>query len=157
VKEVKPFINIPKSEWADFKKKGIRDCDFYRADVMSEGGNTITEKLKIILKNDNYKFQENISGRLFTSDIGFTDNGEAYSRFWNKYGRPPAEEYRQYIIDRRDLLVPQNIREVKGSFFTPAIWADKSKEYLADVFGNNWQNDYYIWIARRERETCSRD
>jgi hypothetical protein len=97
------------------------------------------------LKNDNYKFQENISGRLFTSDIGFTDNGEAYTRFWNKYERPPAPVYQQFIIDRRDLLVPQNIREVKGSFFTPKIWADKSKEYLAAVFGDNWQEEYYIW------------
>ncbi|MDR0645208.1 MAG: hypothetical protein LBG05_09975, partial [Treponema sp.] len=145
VKEVKPFVIIAKEEWVEFKRKGILDCDFYRADVMSEGGNTITEKLKIILKNDNYKFQENISGRLFTSDIGFTDKGEAYSRFWNKYERPPAPVFRQFIIDRRDLLVPQNIREVKGSFFTPKIWADKSKEYLARVFGDNWQEEYYVW------------
>jgi hypothetical protein len=113
--------------------------------MMSLDGNTITEKLKIVLKNDNYKFQENISGRLFTSDIGFTDNGEAYTRFWNKYERPPAPVYQQFIIDRRDLLVPQNIREVKGSFFTPKIWADKSKEYLTAVFGDNWQEEYYIW------------
>jgi hypothetical protein len=113
--------------------------------MMSSDGNTITEKLKIVLKNDNYKFQENISGRLFSSDIGFTDNGEAYTRFWNKYERPPAPIYQQYIIDRRDLLVPQNIREVKGSFFTPKVWADKSKEYIASAFGDNWQNEYYIW------------
>jgi hypothetical protein len=145
VKEVKPHINISKTEWIEFKRKGILDCDFYRADMMSEGGNTITEKLKIVLKNDNYKFQENISGRLFTSDIGFTDNGEAYSRFWNKYERPPAPVYQQFIIDRRDLLVPQNIREVKGSFFTPKIWADKSKEYLAAVFGEGWQEEYFVW------------
>ena len=145
VKEVKPYINIPQDEWTEFKQKGILDCDFYRADMMSSDGNTITEKLKIVLKNDNYKFQENISGRLFTSDIGFTDNGDAYTRFWNKYERPPAPVYQQFIIDRRDLLVPQNIREVKGSFFTPKIWADKSKEYMASVFGDNWQNEYYIW------------
>ncbi|MDR1278250.1 MAG: hypothetical protein LBK02_05825 [Treponema sp.] len=161
VKEVKPFVNIPKEEWAEFKQKGILDCDFYRADVMSAPAqapdlgenagvfstkfNTITEKLKVILKNDNYKFQENISGRLFTSDIGFTDNGEAYSRFWNRYERPPAPVFQQFIIDRRDLLVPQNIREVKGSFFTPKIWADKSKEYLAHVFGGNWQEEYVVW------------
>jgi hypothetical protein len=145
VKEIKPFINIPKAEWAELKQKGILDCDFYRADVMSDGGNTITEKLKIVLKNDNYKFHENISGRLFSSDIGFTDGGAAYNRFWNRYERPPVLEYRQHIIDRRDLLVPTNIREVKGSFFTPKIWADKSKEYLAKVFGENWQEEYYVW------------
>ncbi|GHU22108.1 hypothetical protein FACS1894172_06610 [Spirochaetia bacterium] len=100
---------------------------------------------KIILKNDNYKFQVVFGGRLFSSDIGFTDDGTAYKRFWNKYGRPPAQIYQQYIIDRRDLLVPQNIREVKGSFFTPKIWADKSKEYLASVFGADWQDEYYVW------------
>ncbi|MDR0539153.1 MAG: hypothetical protein LBG74_01435 [Spirochaetaceae bacterium] len=49
-----------------------------------------------------------------------------------------------------DLLIPQHIREIRGSFFTPKIWADKSKEYLADVFGSDchgsdWQNEYYIW------------
>ncbi|MDR0760215.1 MAG: hypothetical protein LBF74_08905, partial [Treponema sp.] len=145
VKEVKPFVNIAKEEWTEFKQKGILDCDFYRADVMNEGGNTITEKLKIILKKDNYKFQENISGRLFTADIDFTDNGEAYRRFWNKYERPPAPVFRQFIIDRCDLLVPQNIREVKGFFFTPKIRVDKSKEYLAHVFGDNWQEEFFVW------------
>jgi len=145
VKEVKPYINIPKDEWIEFKQKGILDCDFYRADIMSSEGNTITDKLKIVLKNDNYKFQEHISGRLFSTDINFTDKGEAYTHFWNKYARPPAPVYQQFIIDRRDLLVPQNIREVKGSFFTPKIWADKSKDYITDVFGKNWQDEYYIW------------
>jgi hypothetical protein len=147
VKEVEPAINISKDDWADFKANGILECDFYRADIMSIDGSTISisEKLKIILEKDNYKLQERIKGRLFSTIIGFTDNGEAYRRFWNKYERPPANEYQQYIIDRRDLLVPQNIREVKGSFFTPKIWADKSKEYLARVFGDNWQGEYYVW------------
>ncbi|MDR0785555.1 MAG: hypothetical protein LBE74_06705 [Treponema sp.] len=48
-------------------------------------------------------------------------------------------------MDRRDLLTPQNIRETKGSFFTPRAWADKSKEYLAEAFGDNWQEEYYVW------------
>jgi len=145
VKEVKPYINIPKDEWTDLRNAGILDCDFYRADIMSSEGNTITEKLKIILEKDNYKLQENIKGRLFSTTINFTDGGTAYHQFWNKYNRPPAHEYQQYIIDRRDLLVPQNIREIKGSFFTPAIWVEKSQEYLEAVFGKNWQDEYVIW------------
>jgi hypothetical protein len=113
--------------------------------MMSTGGNTITEKLKIVLRNDNYKLQENIEGELFINDIGFSDGGAAEARFWNKYERPPAKEYQEYIIDRRDLLLFGNIRERKGSFYTPKIWADKSKEYLAQVFGDNWQEEYYVW------------
>jgi hypothetical protein len=65
--------------------------------------------------------------------------------FVHKYQRPPLEEYQAHIIDRRDLLVPQNIREVKGSFFTPQIWVKKSQEYLTRVFGKKWQDEYYIW------------
>ena len=144
-KEVKPLINIPKDEWDDLKKSGILDCDFYRADIMSSDGNTITEKLKIILEKDNYRLKENIKGRLFSTTIDFTDGGTAYRQFWNKYERPPAQEYQQYIIDRRDLLVPQNIREMKGSFFTPAIWVEKSQEYLEAAFGKNWQDEYVVW------------
>jgi hypothetical protein len=145
IKEVKPFINISKDDWSEFRRLGIHDGDFFRADVMSEGGNTITERIKIVLKSDNYRFNEKIHGRLFTSDIDFTDKGAAYNRFWNKYERPPAEVYQKFIVERRDLLSSRNIRETKGTFFTPKIWSDKSKEYLAEVFGDDWQEKYYIW------------
>jgi hypothetical protein len=50
-----------------------------------------------------------------------------------------AKEYWDCIADRRDLLVPQDIRERKGSFFTPQIWVQKSPEHLTKVFGENWQ------------------
>ncbi|GHU25959.1 hypothetical protein FACS1894164_16350 [Spirochaetia bacterium] len=142
VKEIKPFINISKEDWTEFKKNGVLDCDFFRADMMSSGGNTITEKLKIILRNDNYKFQAVFGGRLFASDIDFTDGGTTYKRFWNKYERLPVETY---ITERRDLLVPENIRERKGSFFTPSIWVKKSQAYISKVFGADWQDEYYVW------------
>ena len=41
--------------------------------------------------------------------------------------------------------MPQDIRERKGSFFTPQIWVEKSQSYLAQVLGETWQDDYYIW------------
>ena len=43
------------------------------------------------------------------------------------------------------LLVPQDIRERKGSFFTPQIWVEKSQSYLSCVLGEAWQEEYYIW------------
>jgi hypothetical protein len=49
------------------------------------------------------------------------------------------------VIDRRDLLVPQNIREMKGSFFTPQIWVEKSQEYIEKALGADWQDEYVIW------------
>jgi hypothetical protein len=41
--------------------------------------------------------------------------------------------------------VPQNIREIKGSFFTPRIWVEKSQEYIEKALGANWQDEYVIW------------
>jgi hypothetical protein len=145
VKEVKPTINISADRWRKYKKEGILDGDFFIADMMSKDGTSIAERILIVLENNKYKLKKEIAGDLFKFEIGFTDGGGAYTRFWNRYERPPAEEYRQYIIGRRDLLVPQNIREVKGSFYTPAIWVEKSQEYLEKVFGPDWQEEYYIW------------
>ncbi|GMO61387.1 MAG: hypothetical protein Ta2A_07460 [Treponemataceae bacterium] len=145
VKEVMPTINMGQAQWEKYKKKGLLDCDFYLADIMSDGGNTIDEKLNVILENDIYKLQEEIENEMWSRPINFTDDGAAYRRFWNRYERPPKEEYQQYIIGRRDLLVPQNIREIKGSFFTPPEWVEKSQEYLARVYGEDWQDEYYVW------------
>jgi hypothetical protein len=54
-------------------------------------------------------------------------------------------EAKKNIIERRDLLVPQDVRERKGSFFTPKIWVELSQKYIADVFGEDWQDEYYVW------------
>lgn len=75
----------------------------------------------------------------------FNDNQKAHTAFWNLYERPPKEEYWSYIIDRRDLLVPSDIRERKGAFFTPQIWVSKAQSYLAKALGENYQSEYYIW------------
>jgi hypothetical protein len=67
---------------------------------------------------------------------------------YNLHYKTPAGGYMAYyldIFDRRDLLVPQNVREVKGSFFTPAIWVEKSQEYIEKTLGADWQDEYVIW------------
>jgi hypothetical protein len=75
----------------------------------------------------------------------FTDNQKAHNVFWAKYERPPLEDYWDYIIERRDLLVPQDVRERKGSYFTPKIWVELSQRYIADVLGEDWQDEYSVW------------
>jgi len=138
---VKPTIAV---DWENgaYKYK-IFERDFYLADLISENDETI-EKLLVQLKKTYYKTEVNISERFF-SEIEFTDNGAAYRIFWNKYRRPPKDIYRQEIKNRQDLLVLPNFRERKGAFFTPQIWVEKSQEYIADVLGEKWQEEYYIW------------
>lgn len=43
------------------------------------------------------------------------------------------------------MLVDQDIRERKGAFFTPRIWVDKACEYLSKTFGEDYEDEYYIW------------
>jgi hypothetical protein len=144
VEMVKPSIAI---DWEIAKMKGIIDGDFYLADLLSQENVTLKEKLFVLLKKTNYELDRQIDDMgLFTSkSVSFKDDGLSHRHFWELYVRPPKEEYWDYIVDRRDLLVPQDIRERKGSFFTPQIWVQKSQEYLTKAFGDNWQDEYYVW------------
>ncbi len=141
---VKPTIAV---NWEIAKQNGIIDGDFYLADLLSSENYTLKEKLFVLLKKDHYLVDRKITemGMFSSLRTDFTDNQVAHTQFWNKYERPPREDYWDYIIERRDLLVPQDIRERKGSFFTPQIWVELSQKYLKDVLGEDWQNEYYIW------------
>lgn len=133
--------------WDVAKKSGIIDGDFYLADLLSHENITLKEKLFVLLKRDHYELDRklNESGLFSHSETSFTDKQVGHTQFWNKYDRPPKEEYWDYIVERRDLLVPQDVRERKGSFFTPQIWVELSQKYLTDTLGEDWQDEYYIW------------
>ncbi|EOX0011090.1 hypothetical protein ACO21R_000846 [Campylobacter upsaliensis] len=143
---VAPSISI------DFEaeKPDILSSDFYLADLLSENNNTkaILDSLRVLLQSDFYKVKlekrANSTSFNFT-EFGFSDNQKAHTAFWNLYERPPKEEYWSYIIGRRDLLVPSDIRERKGAFFTPQIWVSKAQSYLEKALGENYQSEYYIW------------
>ena len=144
IEMVKPSIAI---DWNKAKSKGIIDGDFYLADLLSQENVTLKDKLYVLLKKKNYELDRQLDDMgLFTSKtVEFKDGGRSHKHFWEIYVRPPKKEYWSYIIDRRDLLVPQDIRERKGSFFTPQECVNKSQEYLTKAFGENWQDEYYVW------------
>ena len=141
---VKPTINI---NWEIAKKAGIIDADFYLADILSKENNTLGEKLFVLLQNDHYVLDREIkdTGLEEYKRAQFSDNQKAHTQFWNRYARPPRREYWDDIVNRRDLLVPQDVRERKGSFFTPARWVELSQQYIAAELGENWQEEYYVW------------
>ena len=144
LKEVKNTISF---NWDIANKDGIIDGDFYLADLLSTENITLKEKLFVVLKATKYelnKYQDKY-GAFTSSKVDFNDLQKAHNLFWNKYQRPPKEAYWEYIIERRDLLVPQDIRERKGSFFTPQIWVELSQKYLTEILGEDWQDEYYVW------------
>jgi very-short-patch-repair endonuclease len=144
LQKVKPSLIV---NWELAKKANIIDGDFYLADLLSEQNQSLSEKLYVLLKGNHYELDKKLddSGFFQYKQTNFSDNQTAHTQFWNRYKRPPKKEYWDYLVERRDLLVPQDVRERKGSFFTPQIWVEKSQEYLTDVLGENWQDEYYIW------------
>ena len=145
LQDVKPTIQI---DWEKAKKQGIIDADFYLADLLSKDNESIKNSLFVLLKQNLYLMYRKDKDELGLQDatqVMFNDGQSAYRRFWSIYDRPPRKEFWNYIIERRDLLVPQDVRERKGSFFTPQKWVELSQKYLEDVLGENWQDEYYIW------------
>ncbi|MGP1363509.1 MAG: hypothetical protein ACTTKZ_07480 [Bacteroides sp.] len=142
--QVQPSIDV---DWSILKKQNIIDGDFFLADLLFENNQSLKESLFVLLQDHRYILDRKIElgGFLSEKQVFFKDQQKAHAQFWSIYQRPPKEEYWDYIINRRDLLVPQDVRERKGSFFTPKIWVDLSQKYLADVLGENWQDEYYVW------------
>lgn len=146
---VKPIIDV---NWDDLKKANIFDNDFYLADLFVDDRDTQSidddlttrDNLFVVFKNQGYKIAKENIKQMFDATINLK-NKDAYLQFWKRYKRPPIKEFQDYIIERRDLLVPQDIRERKGAFFTPRKWVELSQKYLTDYLGENWQEDYYIW------------
>ncbi|MBQ9212950.1 MAG: hypothetical protein IJ150_03320, partial [Bacteroidales bacterium] len=153
---VMPSIN---ADWKKLSKDlGVYDRDFFLAELNIDDNNTTdinddknaypdfyitfsaaAQKSYSLIRKDNFGYD-------VTYSFGFKKGGlEKYAEFWKRYKRPPKNVYWNYIISLLDLLVPQDVRERKGAFFTPQIWVEKSQKYLADTFGKDWQENYYIW------------
>ena len=147
--QVKPCINF---DWVEGRKQNILDSDFYIADLFVDDKGTsaidddtpLNDNLFVVFKNSHYEIAKENIKQIFDASIQI-NNKEVYEQFWKKYKRPPLEEIQHHIVDRKDLLVPQDIRERKGAFFTPKKWVALSQQYIADVLGEDWQDDYYVW------------
>jgi hypothetical protein len=146
---VKPTIGV---NWDDLKKANILDSDFYLADLFVDDRDTqqigddltLRDNLFVVFQNEGYKIAKENLKQMFDATIPIQDK-TAYQSFWKRYKRPPLKEFQDYIIERRDLLVPQDIRERKGAFFTPRKWVELSQKYITDYLGEDWQEEYYVW------------
>lgn len=68
-----------------------------------------------------------------------------YRNFWNIYHRPPEKEYRNYLLARRESLLPMDEQKFKGAFYTPLHIVDKAYDQLKATLGANWQKNYIVW------------
>jgi hypothetical protein len=123
--------------------KGVNPEDYallFFADIMSDGTVSTHKNLpaELLHKNDEPVFS--LNGHIY--ELG---SREGYRRFWAIYHRPPKAEYRDYLLERRDSLIPIDERAFKGAFYTPLAVVDKAYDLLTQTLGNSWQKDYIVW------------
>jgi len=123
--------------------KGVREDDYalqFFADIMHDGTAATHDNLTAALMHKNGAPVFSLGGKVY--ELG---NKEGYRQFWAIYHKPPKKEYRDYMLERRDSLIPLDERSFKGAFYTPLAVVDKAYDKITETLGNNWQKDYIVW------------
>jgi hypothetical protein len=110
------------------------------ADMMHDGTLSTHANLPAELLHKNNAPVFSLGGRLYE-----LNNKEGYRQFWQIYHRPPKSEYRNYLLERRDSLIPLDERSFKGAYYTPLNVVEKAYDKLTEVLGKNWQKNYIVW------------
>jgi hypothetical protein len=123
--------------------EGVKDEDFallFFADIMHDGTVSTHENLPAELMHKDGSPVFLLNGKVYK--LG---NKEGYRQFWTIYHKPPKAEYRNYLLERRDSLIPLDERSFKGAYYTPLNVVDKAYDKLAETLGENWQKNYIVW------------
>lgn len=122
---------------------GVAEDDYallFFADIMHDGTSSTHLNLPAELMHKNGAPVFALAGKNY--ELG---NKEGYRQFWTIYHKPPKAEYRNYLLERRDSLIPIDERSFKGAYYTPLAVVDKAYDKLTETLGNNWQKDYIVW------------
>lgn len=122
---------------------GVEEEDFallFFADIMHDGTMATHRDLpaELLHKNGKPAFQ-------LRQQVYELHSTRGYQRFWAIYQRPPEQEYRDYLLERRDSLIAVDERGFKGAFYTPLHVVDKAYDLLTKTLGKKWQQDYLVW------------
>jgi hypothetical protein len=123
--------------------KGVAADDYallFFADIMSDGTVSTHANLPAELLHKSGAPVFSLAGHIY--ELG---SKEGYRQFWAIYHRPPKQEYRNYLLERRDSLIPIDERSFKGAYYTPLAVVDKAYDKLTETLGNNWQKEYVVW------------
>ncbi len=133
-------------QWCELIGTELIDCQkeewvlLFYADLMNDG-NKSQKKLaaEVFFSNNEPMFE--IKGK----KVVRLASQKGYMQFWSLYNRPPILEFQDYLLERRDSLIPVDERNYKGAYYTPLAVVDKAYDYLVQTLGKNWQKDYFVW------------
>lgn len=122
---------------------GVPEEDYallFYADIMHDGKvSTVPNLAAELLHKDGVPVFA-LGGKLYQ-----LSSKEGYRRFWAIYHKPPQEEHRKYLLERRDSLIPIDERSFKGAYYTPLHVVDAAYDKLTETLGEGWQDEYIVW------------
>lgn len=123
-------------QWVEEKDYNL----LFFADIMMDGDHSTYKDLptKLVYVDGNPTFF--LEGKLCQ-----LWSKEGYRNFWQIYHKPPKAEYRDYLLERRDSLIPLDERSFKWAYYTPLHVVDKAYDKLTETLGDNWQREYIVW------------
>nr|MBP7646979.1 hypothetical protein [Comamonas sp.] len=122
---------------------GVAEQDYallFFADIMHDGTVSTHANLPAELLHKNGAPVFSLGKKMYE-----LSSKEGYRQFWAIYHRPPKREYRNYLLERRDSLIPLDERSFKGAFYTPLHVVDEAYDKLTETLGKNWQREYIVW------------
>ena len=108
--------------------EGIKDEDYallFFADIMHDGTVSTHDNMTAVLMHKNGAPVFSLAGHIY--ELG---NKTGYDHFWAIYHKPPKAEYRNYLLERRDSLIPLDERSFKGAYYTPLNVVEKAYDKL---------------------------
>lgn len=123
--------------------EGVAETDYallFFADIMHDGTKAAIVNLPARLLHEGDRPLFLLDGTTYE-----LSSEKGYRNFWAIYHRPPDEEHRAYLLERRDSLLPLDERSFKGAYYTPLHIVDKAYDQLAQLLGKNWQQKYIVW------------
>ena len=135
------WVELIGAELGDLPNPADYALLFY-ADIMHDGNKPVIDNGldTCLIPNYNGKPAFSLRGRILE-----LASEKGYREFWNIYHRPPAAEHRNYLLERRDQLIPLDERQFKGAYYTPLKVVEKAYELLSETLGKNWQKNYIVW------------
>ena len=84
-------------------------------------------------------------------------NVESYNSFVTEFSRTYTPKQKHIFTAILDRLIEDTTRRKQGEFFTPTIWVNKSYEYIASVYGDDWKEKYVVWDCAWGTGNLTRD
>ncbi len=113
--------------------------------------------LGVITDSANYYQHPSRKSTLVTPREQIVIDGKAFLSFFAYFKREYTPKEKQHFAEISDRLIEDTKRRLSGEYYTPTPFVDKAHLMLAEVFGENWRNEYVVWDNCAGTKNLTRD